>query len=228
MKHQNDNARHLAEKGAALSRRAFLAPLVLGAAGLGLTACGNLLPGQGPPLALYRLSPKSTFSDGLPQVDWQLVLETPTSNAALNTTRIALQRDPMQIEYYARAGWADRAPTMLQTLMLESFENSGRIVSVGRENVGLRSDFVLSSELREFEAIYGNSGPPEVLVSIILKLVKMPQRAIIGHAKFSHSSLATGDSLEAVVKAFDIALGKVLKRVVEWTLEVGRQAETGS
>ena len=37
----------------------------------------------------------------------------------------------------------------LQTLIIESFENSGRIVAVGRESVGLRADFTLKTELRE-------------------------------------------------------------------------------
>ena len=56
------------------------------------TGCSGILPGQGPPSALYRLTPKSTFRPDLPEVDWQLVVETPVSNASLNTTRIALQR----------------------------------------------------------------------------------------------------------------------------------------
>ena len=144
------------------------------------TGCSGILPGQGPPSALYRLTPKSTFRPDLPEVDWQLVVETPVSNASLNTTRIALQRSAIEIEYYAGAGWIDRAPAMLQTLMVESFENSRRIVAVGRENVGLRSDFVLKVELREFEAIYVNGTIPEVIVTLILKLVEIPRRAIIG------------------------------------------------
>ena len=62
----------------------------------------------------------------------------------------------MQIEYYARAQWSDRAPQMVQTLMIESFENSQRIIAVGRDVVGLRADFILKSELREFQAEYFN------------------------------------------------------------------------
>ena len=61
-----------------------------------------------------------------------------------------------QIEYYARSGWADRAPLMVQTLMIESFENSKKIVSVGRESIGLRADFILKTELRELQAVYYN------------------------------------------------------------------------
>ena len=202
----------------ALLERGLALPLALAA-----TACGGILPGRGPPVDLYRLTPKSSFEAGKPKVDWQLVLEAPTSAASLNTTRIALQRDPMQIEYYARAGWEDRAPAMLQTLMLESFENSGRIVSVGRENIGLRSDFVLKTDLREFQSIYYDGIPPSVLVAINLKLVQMPRREIVGSILLSHKVKAQADSIAAVVEAYDLALGKVLKKTVLWTLDTGEQ-----
>ena len=106
--------------------RALLAPP------LAALAAGCEVPGKGPPPILYRLTPKSTFREDLPTVSWQLVLELPLANAGLSTTRIALYRDPTNLEYYARASWTDRAPGMVLTLMIESFENSGKIVAVGR------------------------------------------------------------------------------------------------
>ena len=207
----------------ALLERGLALPLALAA-----TGCGGILPGRGPPVDLYRLTPKSSFEAGKPKAEWQLVLEAPTSAASLNTTRIALQRDPMKIEYYARAGWIDRAPAMLQTLMLESFENSGRIISVGRENIGLRSDFVLKTDLREFQALYYDGTPPSVLVAFNLKLVQMPRREIVGSILLSHKAQAQSDRVADVVEAYDLALGKVLKRTVGWTLATGAQFWTGA
>lgn len=186
--------------------------------------CSLPVPGQGPPPELFRLTPKSTFRDDLPRADWQLVLEPPVADAGLNTTRIALQRSPTQIEYYARSGWADRAPLMIQTLMIESFENSKRIVSVGRESIGLRADFILKSELRELQAVYYNGGLPEAWVSINAKLVQMPRRAIVASQSFDARVTATADALPDIVAAFDDAAGKVLRRLVEWTLLEGEKA----
>jgi cholesterol transport system auxiliary component len=203
-------------------RRALIA---LGAGALApLTACAGVLPGQGPPEQLFRLTPKSTFSEDLPSVDWQLVIEKPISNGSLDTTRIALQQSPTQVEYFAGAGWVDRAPAMIQTLMVESFENSSSIVAVGRETVGLRSDFVLKVDVREFEAIYYEGSPPKATVALILRLVEMPRRGIIGVERVASTVKSERDSVEAVVDAFDIALGKVLKRSVEWTIQTGEEA----
>src|SRR3546814_435430 len=186
--------------------------------------CSLPVPGQGPPPQLFRLTPKSTFREDLPQAEWQLVLEAPVADAGLSTTRIALQRSPTQIQYYARSGWADRAPLMMQTLMIESFENSRKIVSVGRESIGLRADFILKSELRELQAVYYNGGLPEAWVSINAKLVQMQRRAIVASESFDAKVTATADALPEIVTAFDDAAGKVLRRLVEWTLIEGEQA----
>lgn len=203
--------------------RAAAATPALAVAGLA-TGCSLPVPGQGPPPELYRLTPKSTFHDDLPTADWQLILEPPVANAGLNTTRIALQRRPTQLEYYARSGWADRAPLMVQTLMIESFENSQKIVSIGRESVGLRADFILKSELRELQAIYYNGGPPEAWVGLNAKLVQMPRRTIVASNSFEARVTAETDNLPVIIDAFDEALGKVLRDLVEWTLIEGDKA----
>lgn len=204
-------------------RRLLRAAAVLPVAALA-TGCSLPVPGQGPPPELFRLTPKSTFRDDLPTAEWQLILEPPVANAGLNTTRIALQRRPTQLEYYARAGWADRAPLMVQTLMIESFENSHKIVSVGRESVGLRADFILKSELRELQAIYYNGGPPEAWVGLTAKLVQMPRRTIVASRSFEARMIAEADSLPVIITALDEALGKVLRQLVEWTLIEGDKA----
>lgn len=216
------------DRGRRLARRRLLglaAALPLG--GL-LTGCVGNLPGQGPPPRLFRLTPKSTFGETVPTVPWQLVVELPTATASLDTTRVALQRRATEIEYYARANWVDRAPTMVQTLITESFENSGKIVAVGRESIGLRADFVLKTELREFQAEYFNGPVPSAHVRVNAKLVKMPQRSIIGSLRIDRNVAAQSDQLDAVVRAFDDALGKVLKQLVAWALKTGEESINGA
>ena len=115
------------------------------------------------------------------------------------------------------------APRLVQTLMIESFENTGKIIAVGRESVGLRSDFILKTELREFQAETA-SGSPVVHVRVIAKLVQMPQRTIIAWTSEEYKIPSDGEAMKAIVGAFDEALGKTLKRIVEWTLKVAPKA----
>ena len=187
-----------------------------------LAGCsGNILPGAGnDPPKLYVLTPKNTFSNKLPKVDWQLTVAFPIADAALNTARIALRHSPISLEYYARANWVDTAPQMIQTLLVESYENTGKIVSIGRQSVTLRADYSLLTDLREFQAEYMGDGPPRVRVRLNAKLVRMPQRTILATETFEFIEAAASSDLKTVVGAFDRALGKTLKRIVEWSLTV--------
>lgn len=211
---------------AILGRR--MAAALVGVALVAAAGCTQLFPGQGEPPNVYDLTPKSSFPEDLPKVDWQLVIDTPTAPAALNTPRIALQRDNLVVDYYSKTVWTDAAPELVQRLLIESFENTNKIVSVGREDASLRADFLLKTDLREFEAQYDGAGPPTVNVRINAKLVKMPQRVIIAGETVGYEIKAESDTIPAVVAAFDHALGKTLKRIVIWAIEApGHVKATG-
>jgi cholesterol transport system auxiliary component len=162
------------------------------------------------PQDLYTVTPKSIFDPDLPSVYWQLAVEPPAAAANLNTGRIAIALTPTSTDYYAKAAWTDRAPLMVQTRIVDSFENTRKIVAVARESIGIRS--------RNFEALYYYGKPPIVRVRIIAKLVRMPDRQIIGVASFERCVRARADTIPKVVEAFDQALGSVIKRLVAWTL----------
>jgi cholesterol transport system auxiliary component len=184
-----------------------------------LTGCS--LPGFSSPPQLFTLTPKNTFVEGLPTITDQILIETPVAAAGLDTGRIALSRSATTLDYFAGVSWTDRAPAMVQTLMVESFENSGHVVSVGRDTIGLRADYVLKSELREFQAEYASAadnGPPQIHVRINAKLVAMPRRNIEAGKTFEALERARSASFQDIIEAYDDALGKVLRRLVEWSL----------
>tara|TARA_R110002167_G_scaffold154534_3_gene348749 strand:- start:406 stop:1074 length:669 start_codon:yes stop_codon:yes gene_type:complete len=207
--------------GTSRGRRARLALLTLAALLLpALSGCEGLLPGlSGPPPDLYTLTPKSNFDLALPRIEKQIVVEEPLASGGLNNTRIALRTKPIELQYFARSSWTERAPRMVQTLLVESFENTDRIVSVGRQAIGLRSDYNLKSELREFQAeYYEGAVTPLIRVRLNAKLVRQPRRNIVASQTFEAEVRAAGQDIDSIILAFDEALGKVLKRTVEWTL----------
>ncbi len=187
-----------------------------------LGACSGVLPGGGPPANLYTLTPKNTFDDQLPRVPWQLVVEEPSAAGGLQVQSIALRTRAIELQYFAGARWTERAPRMVQTLLVESFENSGKIVAVGRQAIGLRSDFNLKTELREFQAEYANPNrPPVVHVRLSVRLIQQPRREIVASENFDAEVEAASTGMEDIILAFDDALGKVIRRTVEWSLQTG-------
>ena len=193
---------------------------VCAAAAVALAGCGAIsaIDSAAEPTDLYTVTPKSTFDHDLPNVYWQLAVEVPVSAASLNTGRIAIQMTPTSTDYYAKVAWTDRAPLMVQTRIVDSFENTRKIVAVSRESIALRANYLLQPDLRDFEAMYFYGQPPIVKVRIIAKLVRMPDRQIIGVATFERCVRARADKVPKVVDAFDQALGSVIKRLVSWTL----------
>ncbi len=194
--------------------------LVIGV--LPFTAAGcTLLPTGSAPPKLYTLTPASDFPPDGRRVSWQLLVDVPASAAALDTERIALSRSSTTIDYFADAAWTDRAPLLIQSLLVQSFENSGRISAIARESLALRADYILRSELRHFEADYTGSGPPSAHVEIGIKLVKMPDRGIVAQRRVETRTQASENQVATIVEAFNAALHDAMRQVVGWTLEVG-------
>jgi len=202
----------------AVDRRALLrlAALALVPAAAG---CSSLIPGTGTPPQIYVLMRKTTFPPDLPSISRQLLVDIPVAPAEIDTTRVALTRSPTTIDYFANAAWSDRAPAMVQSLLIESFEQTGKIVSVARDSAVLRADYILMPELRRFEARYENGdAPPLVLVRLLVRLIKMPERTIIGDEIAEGREPAARNSMDAIIEAYNEALGSVMKRLVTWTL----------
>lgn len=193
----------------------------------GCTVADVLTP---PPPRLYVLRPAREFTAGLPRVEWQLLVETPLANTGIDTARIALGETQSRLTYFASANWVDTAPEMVQLLLIESFENSNRIVAVGREATGLRADFILKTDLRDFQAEYDGGTPgqtaPVGRVRMTAKLVRMPRRTIVASESFEAQVPAKGSAFTDMIAAMDEALGAVMRRMVEWTIRQGHANAT--
>ncbi|MBV9203256.1 MAG: membrane integrity-associated transporter subunit PqiC [Alphaproteobacteria bacterium] len=182
-----------------------------------LASCSGLFGGE--TTHLYRLTPKSTYPPNLPHRSVQLLVDVPLAPAGLDNPRIALSRSPVSIDYFADSEWTDRVPLLVQTALLQSFENSKTVIAIDRESVGLRADFVLRTEIRHFEAVYGSSdGPPEVWASIIVKLVNPSSRDVVAQTSFERRRRASANDVPSIVSAFDEAIGGVMQDIVVWTV----------
>jgi cholesterol transport system auxiliary component len=188
-----------------------------------LSVAGCQLPGRGPPPREFRVTHKSTFSEELPDVDWSLMVERPNALRSIDTPRIA-RTSGVEIQYYAGATWVDRPPVMIEPLIIQSFRSSEAIDVVVDRRANIRPDFLLQTDLAAFEATEAASGPPEVRVAMSATLIRMPRREVVGTTHFAGTVKAQAMNLEAIAVAFDDALGKVLKRLVEWTLVTGEAA----
>jgi cholesterol transport system auxiliary component len=198
--------------------------LLTGAAAFVLAACA----GGGRQTQIYVLRPDLPNSPAGPKVKWELAVAMPYAAGSLNSERIALTRTTSTLDFFAESAWTDALPALLQNCMIESFEKSGRINAVSRETSGLKADFVLETEVRDFAAHYENATTtPEIVVRIAAKLVALPERTIVGTLDKPHRATAAENNVPAVVSAFNMALTASLREIVDWTLAAPPSALTG-
>ena len=189
----------------------------------GLPGCTALtgLTNAAIPNELFVLTPKSTFDEDLPSLKYQIAVEEPTATAAVDTDQIAVQPTPLRVQYLPGARWVDRAPLIVQSLLIESFENSGRVPAVGSSAIGLRADFLVVTDIREFQATVPQNDPEaplEIDVRLNIKLIDAFSDRIIGSDSFEVVTLSDTDDASEVASAFDDALGSTMRRAVEWTV----------
>jgi cholesterol transport system auxiliary component len=156
----------------------------------------------------------------MPTIAAQIVIEEPTAASSVNTDRIAIKPNPYQVQYFPQARWVDRAPLLVQTMLLESFENTGKVGAVGRQAIGLSSDFTLLTELREFQAVLvgGENGAISVVVQLNMKIVQEPLGLIVASRSFVHREMSASNEILSVVAAFDTALGKTMGQTIDWAI----------
>jgi cholesterol transport system auxiliary component len=83
---------------------------------------------------------------------------------------------------------------------------------------------VLKIEMREFQAERKEGGVGvSVRVRLSLKLVRQSSGIIVASQSFERVEESPTDAIANVIKAFDEALGGVLKRAVGWTLSEGER-----
>lgn len=195
-----------------LPRRTFLALTA------SLAAC-SVLPSGGPAPQLFTLTPAKDFPPDLPSAKAQLLIEVPVAAAGLDTERLALMRGPTMVDYFSGSAWTDRAPLMVQGLLVESFENSGKIAAVARDSLTLRADFVMETDLRQFTALYEATGDiPSASVRLSVRLIRLPERQIVAQRGFEAAQKPAQNAMPAIVTAFDTALHTVMRDIVVWTL----------
>jgi cholesterol transport system auxiliary component len=167
---------------------------------------------------LYILRPEVAAPAGNP-VRWRLAVGTPDASASLDTERIALSRTATTMDYFANAAWTDRVPAMIQRLLLQTFDASNRIVAVSRDTTGIENDYLLETEIRDFEARYDTpEAAPQIIVTIQARLARMPQREIVAGVNVRQQAQATANGLDAIVLAFNQAAGSAVSQVANWTL----------
>ncbi len=183
------------------------AHLVLAGAAIALlAACA------GPPRTAYDVS---AAESGLPAraPRGQLAVFEPVAIEPVVSDRIVVRTSPETLATLGGAQWVDRLPVLVQTRLVESFENARVLRAVGRS--GIVADHTLHTEIRRFEL---DSSRGAVSVEIFARLSGASGQAVGGRL-FSARIPVASDDPGYVAAALNAALKEVLRQIVVWTAQ---------
>jgi len=173
-----------------------------------LTGCASILP-KGPPAAkLYTLNPPQV-TQSAKRLPVSLQVLMPQAAPGLETERIALRKDDNQIDYYADVRWASSLNAMVQSLLVESFENSHSLKAVGNDLVEMSPSHSLLIEIRDFQ-IEGS----QAHVRLTAKLMKADKQEIILTRSYDEKAAVDSNDMTHIMKAFDNAYQEAARKLV--------------
>ena len=193
-------------------RRAVLVIAMLACGG-----CGSLLETKLPASTNYVLASAPAGSTSVTRSDADLSIGRPDLAPGLDSERIAVLKG-QELDYYRGAQWGGRTTEMVQTLIVESFEDQQLFHSVTAEQSRVSSDYVLDVSVRDFQAEYASDGAaPTAHVTIFGRLIRVVDRELVDTFSATAQSKATENRMNAVSAAFETAAHQVVLELAQKT-----------
>jgi cholesterol transport system auxiliary component len=176
-----------------------------------LSLFGCALASGGKPPTTYDLVAPRSFAGAAKPAPWQLLVYEPTATSALDTSRLMVRPKADQVSYYKGIAWSDRLPRLVQTRMIETFQNSGAVKAVSPSS----GQYALATELRAFQ-IDVTSGRAAAEIDIFAKLINTSNGKVVATKGFSSRVAAKTDAPGDAIAALNQAFTEVLQDATTW------------
>lgn len=167
---------------------------------------------------------KDTFGlSSVPEIDGpsaknrQILIPEPTAVKALDSEQVVIRLSRVEIQYLSDARWGDRLPKLVQSKLVEAFENTGRVGGVGKPGEGLAIDFQVVTDIRAFQV--ETNGGTSANIEISVKLLNDRNGTVRAQRVFSATSQVQGSGNRDYIAALDRAFAQVSTELVGWTLK---------
>jgi cholesterol transport system auxiliary component len=143
-----------------------------------------------------------------------VAVREPVATLDLDTQRVLVRTGPGMLAYLSGAQWSDRLPTLVQTRLIETFQNANLFQSVSRASSNLAAQYDLQLDIRDFEL---DAQSRKGVVDIAVKIVTAGGGRVVAAQIFRSEAPADGTSGPAATAALDRALNDVMAKIVAFT-----------
>ncbi len=165
----------------------------------------------------------ATKFDGAPKLlRGQLVVPEPSAIIQVNTQNILFRPGPNDPPAVPGPRWADNVTVLVQSKIVQSFENAGYIGSVNKSGDAVTGDFQLVTDIRNFQMLTGPTPMAEIEFSA--KIADNSGK-ILDAKLFRATAPATAADTAPAVEALNAAFGQAATNLVNWAALVLEQTE---
>jgi cholesterol transport system auxiliary component len=142
-----------------------------------------------------------------------VLVNEPAALQTLSTQQILVKDASGTVSFMGGAQWADNLPRLIQTRLINTFENASQLRGVSRPSSGAVADVQLISELRRFEIA---TPANEAVVEISVKIVSDQNGRIVNGRIFSARTPVAAVDAPNAARALDETLSTVMLDIVRW------------
>lgn len=145
----------------------------------------------------------------------ELVVEAPKASGPIDSNRILVRPNPLQIQYLPDAEWGDSVPVMVQTLMVRKLAAYPVFSHVGRAPLGNAGDYALLSEVGDFSAVVEGRGAV-ITLRLAAQIVDEMSARVVARRDFTAQVPVAGTATPELIEGFDLAGRQLFDQVGSW------------
>lgn len=177
-----------------------------------IAGCGTTTP-----LDTFNLSAPQPAVSNANRKNLQLLVPTPSALKALDSENIVVSSAPRSIEYLKGAQWGDRLTNIVQSRLVQAYENTGVFGGVGRPGDGLAINYQILTDLRSF-GIQAYGPGTSAVIELAVRLMNDKTGEVRATRIFRNEVPVNGSSNSEYIKAINTAFDRTLNEIVTWTV----------
>ena len=174
---------------------------------------GGGAPKDGP--KIYDLAAATAFPDFKKSLETQVAVPDPAAVLVFDSQKILLRTAEGTYSSIENAQWADNLPKLMQSRIVQSFENAKQLRMVSRPMDDLTADYRLTLEIRSFQI--SPDGTPTAVVEFAARLLGDGGK-VVAAQMFKASVPAKSTQMADSVRALNDAFSQTAKDLVVWTV----------
>ncbi len=166
---------------------------------------------------VYSLSPLQAPPEGAKPLEKQIAVSDPSALLTYDSDKVLAQTGGNELAPIGNAKWADSLTKLVQSRIVQSFENTGSLNEVSRPIEGGVPEFQLATEIRKFQIVDAPERKAEAQISA--KVIAADGHIVAARVFDGSAPVKSAEEADAA-KGLNEAFGKILSALIPWTADV--------